>query len=588
METTLRLPLLPFLLALTACTRHPAAPFAPLEDEFVYTTLSFSPVNASARGYHEHKGANLDTTLDDFSPRAINRQRDFYTSFHQRMVQVDAAHLPPEDRADYDIIENQIALALFDLDIERTAGRNPTMYVELIGAALFNPYMLEYAPKAERAKHIVARLEKVPAFCETARRNLYGSPAIWIKVAREENQGNIALVEKTLRDFMPEDEKSAYDHAAPAALDALRNFDRFLQDELPKRNREKTEPDWRLGDHYAAKFHLALATDLTPDQVLAKAEADLSRVRGQMLEVSKRILAAHSLPADGDASKAIAAALDIVAQRRATPATFLSEAQADLNEARTFVKQKQLVTLPARDNLKVIETPVFMRGIYGVAGFNPAPALQPELGAFYWVTPIPKEWDRKRIDSKLREDNFYAFKLISIHEAMPGHYVQFEFANDVQPKTRRILRGVFGNNPYIEGWAQYATQVMLDEGFLDNSPELRLAFQKQELRVLANAIMDIRMQTHRMTDAQAMQLMERDTFQEHEEAVAKLQRAQLSSAQLPTYLVGWRDWIRVRDQYKSWKGGAFSLHDFHDTVLKEGALPLPVLYRVISGRELGK
>jgi uncharacterized protein (DUF885 family) len=234
----------------------------------------------------------------------------------------------------------------------------------------------------------------------------------------------------------------------------------------------------------------------------------------------------------------------------------------------------------------VIETPEFMRGIYSVGGFNPAPALQPNLGAFYWITPIPKTWDKTRVESKLREYNFYNLKLLTIHEAIPGHYVQGEFANAIQPKTRRVLRAIYGNTPYIEGWAQYATQVMLDEGFLDHSPELRLTLLKQELRVLANAIIDIRLQTSRMTEQQALDLMEKETFQEHEEATAKIQRAQLSSAQLPAYLVGWRDWNRLRKQYQQTKGAAFSLRDFHDTALKEGALPLPVLARLLTGKPL--
>jgi uncharacterized protein (DUF885 family) len=167
-----------------------------------------------------------------------------------------------------------------------------------------------------------------------------------------------------------------------------------------------------------------------------------------------------------------------------------------------------------------------------------------------------------------------------LHEAMPGHYVQGEFANNVEPKSRRVLRAIYGNGPYVEGWAQYVTQVMLDEGFLDHSPELRLTLLKQELRVDANAIIDIRVQTNRMTDEQAMDLMENSTFQEHEEAVAKLQRVKLSSTQLPTYFVGWRDWLRVRNAVKPG-----SLHDFHDRALKEGAVPLPVLARLLTGKD---
>ena len=136
------------------------------------------------------------------------------------------------------------------------------------------------------------------------------------------------------------------------------------------------------------------------------------------------------------------------------------------------------------------------------------------------------------------------------------------------------MRSVYGNGPYIEGWAQYSTQMMLDEGFLDHSPEMALTFAKEELRVIANAILDVRLQMLNMTDQEAMDLMEKQTFQEQEEATAKLQRAKLSSSQLPMYFVGWRGWLKVRDEYKQAKGSAFSLTDFHDRALKEGAVPL--------------
>jgi uncharacterized protein (DUF885 family) len=223
-----------------------------------------------------------------------------------------------------------------------------------------------------------------------------------------------------------------------------------------------------------------------------------------------------------------------------------------------------------------------MRGAYAVGGFSPAPALQPELGAFYWITPIPDTWPKDRVDSKLREYNFFKLKLLTIHEAMPGHYVQFEFANDVQPKTRRLLRSIFGNGPYIEGWGQYATQMMLDEGFLGHSPEMALTFAKEELRVIANAILDIRLQMLNMTDEEAMDLMQKQTFQEAEEARAKLQRAKLSSAQLPTYFVGWRGWLKARDDFKQLKGASYTLADFNDRALKDGAVPLPVLSTLLQ------
>ncbi len=190
------------------------------------------------------------------------------------------------------------------------------------------------------------------------------------------------------------------------------------------------------------------------------------------------------------------------------------------------------------------------------------------------------------MESKLREYNIYTLRLLVIHEAMPGHYVQWEFANAIQPKSRRILRALLGNGPYIEGWAQYITQVMLDEGLLDRSPELRLQLLKQELRVDTNAILDIRLQTNRMTDEQAMDLMEGRTFQEHEEAVASCSGRSYRRRSLPMYFLGWRDWLRVRELVKRSQGAGFSLHDFHDRALKEGAVPLPVLARLLTGKGL--
>jgi uncharacterized protein (DUF885 family) len=430
--------------------------------------------------------------------------------------------------------------------------------------------------------HIVRRLQGLPLLLDQARNNLISSPDIWTKVAGQENEGNIALVDKTIRAAVPASQRAEFDRAAGPALDALRTFQNFLQRSLAVRN----DCDWRLErDRYTRKFRYALATGSDPSDVLQSAERSLQEVRARMLAVAlplhHLLFPSHADHADlaGSAreNQVISEVLDRIASRHSTPGSFVDDARRDLDEARDFVARKGLLTLPPRANLQVIPTPEFMRGIYAVGGFNPAPPLEPQLGAFYWITPIPAEWDQSRIDSKLREYNFYKLKLLTLHEAIPGHYVQFEYANAIQPARRRLLRALYGNTPYIEGWAQYATQTMLDEGFLDNSPELRLTFQKEELRVIANAILDIRLQMLNMTDREALELMQKETFQEAEEATAKLQRAKLSSAQLPAYFVGWRGWLAVRDKYRQAKGSAFRLPDFHDAALKQGAVPLTEL-----------
>ncbi len=279
--------------------------------------------------------------------------------------------------------------------------------------------------------------------------------------------------------------------------------------------------------------------------MLTEAEAELKAVREEMAKLA--------------APKTVKQALDEIAKQHATPETYLDAARKTLEQATAFVREKGLVTLSDRSNLQVIETPEFMRGIYGVGGFQQAPALEPQLGAFYWITPIPKDWPKERIESKLREYNNYGLQELTIHEAMPGHYVQFEYANDVQPQARRLLRSVFSNTPYVEGWAFYTQQMMSDEGYLNNSRELRLSFYKQALRALANTILDVRLQTMGMTEQQALDLMMNDTFQEKEEATAKFQRAQLSSCQLPTYFAGWKGWLEAREQFQQRQGSAYSL-----------------------------
>jgi len=551
------------LFCMTSC-KQPAAPAAKpdltsLTDDFVYGSLALSPASATSAGYHQHKGVNLDEQLDDYSAAGIDQQHKFYSDFHNRLAAIQQDSLSAEDRADFQIIDNQVNLSLLEFEKIQSYRHNPTEYVELVGNALFNPFVLEYAPLDQRYRAIIQRLQKIPALMQQGQANLMDAPEIWNRVAREENEGNLDLIDKTLRVKVPDALKADYDRAAGPALDALRGFTKFLKDDLSKKT-----SDWRLGkENYDQKFAYTLVSGKKPEQVLAEAEAALKDVRDQMAKLA--------------APQTVKAALDKIAQQHTTPAAFMDEAKKDLEEATNFVREKHLVTLSSTANLQVIPTPEFMRGIYSVAGFNAAPALEPQLGAFYWVTPIPPDWPKARVDSKLREYNRYGMMEITVHEAMPGHYVQFQFANAVEPKTRRVLRSVFSNGPYVEGWAFYTQQMMSDEGFMNNSPELRLTLMKQELRVVANAILDIRLQTMGMTEQQALDLMMNDTFKEKEEATGKFQRAQLSSCQLPMYFIGWRGWLDTREDYKKRKGSAFQLQQFHDAALKESAVPLPAL-----------
>jgi uncharacterized protein (DUF885 family) len=533
--------------------------FEQLVDDFVLGTLALSPTNATGFGYHIHRGASLDDLLDDFSPAGIAASRGLLHDIEARIARLDTASLDAEQRADIDIMHDALGASRLELDEIQSYRHNPTTYVELLGNGLYAPHVLQYAPAPERYRHIINRLNKVPELIRQAEANLLDSPEVWNRVARDENTGNIGLIDAILRDDCPTEERMRYDQAAAAAIAALQGFNHWLENNLS----EKTG-DWRLGkERYAKKFRFVLATGKTPEALLAEAEADLIKTRAEIARLA--------------APKTVEQALADVARRHATAATFMASAKQALVTATAFVKSKNLLTLPPNANLEVIETPVFMRGIYGVGGFNPAPALEPKLGAFFWVTPIPSDWPQSRTDSKLREYNDSGMQHLTVHEAMPGHYVQGEYANEVQPRSRRLLRNIFGNGPYVEGWAVYSQQLMAEQGYLGDTPGYRLTLQKQLLRVLANTILDVRLQTMGMTDQEALDLMTKNTYQETEEATAKLQRAKLSSCQLPTYYAGYKGWLAVREHYQSKHGAAFSLNEFHESALRQGAVPLPVL-----------
>ena len=578
--------ILPLVLFGAGCSRNPSDQLARLSDEFIHTTLAFSPATATGVGLHRYQGQNLDNMLDDMSPANQDRQRHYYEHFGEQLDALSSDQLTAEDQADLSILKDQVSLALLDLNELHSHLHNPTLYVETLGNALFSPYVLEYAPPAARMRNIIARLQKTPFFLDQASTNLTSSPGIWTKVATEENEGNMGLVDKTIRATVPPDLRDAYNLAALSALDAMRKFQDYLKNNLSGRD----DAGWRMtSDRYMRKFRFTLESGVEADTMLQMAERELVRVRAEMLELAlplhRQLAPAHKdhaeLSVADRENRVIGEVLAKIAERHSTRESYMDDARQDLAEARAFVEEKRLLTLPPRANLQVIPTPEFMRGIYSVGGFSAAPALEPQLGAFYWITPIPPDWPKERAESKLREYNYYKLKLLTIHEAMPGHYVQMEIANNVQPESRRVLRSVDGNGPYIEGWGEYATQSMLEAGFLDHSPELALTFAKEKLRVIANAILDVRLHMLDMTDQEALDLMEKQTFQEEEEATEKLQRAKLSSCQLPMYFVGWSDWLRVREQYQQ-RHESSNLSSFHDRALKEGAVPLPALTRLLA------
>jgi uncharacterized protein (DUF885 family) len=586
-----------FITAQTMQTNPQAnAKFSQMCDQFVKDSLALSPVTASGAGYHKHvdpktgKTIDLDAQLDDVSPQGTAEQEKFYRMWRQRFQQeTPITSLNVQDAADFRLIDDQIALNLLDFEKTQSYKHNPTGYVELIGNAMFLPLTQEYASKEVRVGDVISRIGQIPRFIEQTKSQLTDSDPIFISTAIDENEGNINLVDSVAADIPSGSPlRAQYDKVAPAAKKSLTDFNDWMKNDLAKR--PANDRTWRLGKKwYDEKFRYVMETSITPEQLLADAEAKVKATRAEMLQLAlplyKQMYPGQddysSLPPRERENKIIRAVLDKISDEHPQRDQLMDAVKADLEGIKQFIRNKKIVTLSSRDNLKVIPTPEFMRGIYSVAGFHGAPPLEPTAEAQYWVTPIDPKMPAAKAESKLREYNNYTLKWLTIHEALPGHYVQAEHADDVEPPTRRVLRSLFGNGAYVEGWAEYIADVMTEEGYLDHSPKFGLVRRKIILRAVSNTILDIRLQTMNMTDQEAMDLMLNDTFQTQAEAEGKLRRAKLSSTQLPTYFVGMRQWWELRKKYQAAKGKAFTLEGFHNAALDQGPLPIDYLEKII-------
>src|ERR1700680_5096088 len=304
----------PGVWAASANARTPSTDgqFDQLVDDFVLGTLALSPTTATSFGYHVHHGASLDDMLDDFSPAGIAASRSLLRDIEARIARLDTGALDAEERADIDIMRDALGASALELDEIQSYRHNPTTYVELLGNGLYTPYVLQYAPPAERYRHIVNRLNKVPELIRQAEANLRDSPEVWNQVARDENQGNVALIDTTLRADCPPNERMRYDQAAAAAIAALTGFNHWLEDNLAEK-----PSDWRLGkERYAKKFRLVLATGKTPEALLKEAEADLAKTQAEIARLA--------------APKTAEQALADVARQHATAATFMPSAEQAL------------------------------------------------------------------------------------------------------------------------------------------------------------------------------------------------------------------------------------------------------------------
>jgi len=541
--------------------------FEAFAQDYLDKLLEKNPELATSLGEHR-----FDDRLSDYSQAGIEAQVQFQRQSVERLGQIDASRLSAVNRIDFGILQSQIQSALFQLENLREHEWNPLFYN--VGNAIYGLTAREFAPLKDRLKSVKARLKAIPAVLEAARMNLRNPPRVHTETAILQNKGNVSLVREELKTYLDGVPELIPEFASVQSqvIAAFESYGVWLEKELlPKSN-----GNFRIGENkFRNKLRYTLDSDLSVEEILERAQSDLQKTQGALHETARSLSKKEAAKTDPMAQRrVIKAVLDQLAESRPTNETIVALAKANLEEVTEFVRQQGLVTVP-QEPVKIIVMPEFQRGVAVAYCDSPGP-LEKNGETFYAISPTPGDWSPQRVRSFFREYNNYMLKNLTIHEAMPGHYLQLAHSNKFKAPT--LIRAIFTSGVFTEGWATYAEQLMVEKGY--GGPEVKMQQLKMRLRLIINAILDQKIHTAAMSEKEAMDLMMNEGFQEEGEAAGKWRRACLSSTQLSTYYVGNTEINEIRKAWEAKNGPILDLKAFHDTVLSFGS-PAPKHVRAL-------
>jgi len=546
--------------------------FESLGQRYVQEFGRFSPVSATALGDHR-----FDAELDDRSAAGRARALAWNKALLAELQDIDRASLSRANQVDAAMLHNQLRYSIWTEESYRDWSWDPLLYTQIVGQSLYGLLAREFAPLPERLQSVTSRLEKLPRLLEQQRANLVPArvPAIHAETAIKQNPGVLSLVDELVAPnigSLPATEQARLKAAIDGARAAVQEHQEWLENEL----KPKAMGDFRIGrDLYDQKLSFALMSPLSRQEIRARAEAEIIRTRSAMYDLARRALTGRKdaaqmpdTPTAEQQQAVIAAALQLAYEDRPARDAVVARARTALEETTAFVRAGDFVSMPV-EPLEIIVMPEFQRGV-AVAYCDPPGPLDKGQRTFYAVSPIPSDWTQQQVDSFLREYNDRSIDELTIHEAMPGHYLQIAHAN----RYPSVLRATLSSGPFVEGWAVYAEGLMIEQGFRSDDPLMKLVYLKWQLRAMTNAIMDSAIHVDGMTRDEAMKLMTQTGFQEEREAAGKWVRALLTSTQLATYFVGYQEHADLRADAEQRLGRRFDLKRYHDQVLSYGSPPV--------------
>ena len=546
--------------------------FEAISKRYLDEMAALTPVNATSLGDHR-----FDGELDDVSTKGYEQR---VALAHELLGEVQALASTEMSRAnqvDAHLLESELQYQIWRVERLAEWRWNPLVYTEMTGNGVYLLLARDFAPLPDRLRSVGARLAELPRFLSQVRETLIPArvPRIHAETAIKQNTGVLTLIDQLVipqLGVLPDADQAMLRTAIAHARTAIAQHQIWLEKKLLP----AAEGDFRLGAAlYDAKLRFALDSPLTREEIRTRAQEELVSARADMYNVARVVLQNQQgapplppAPTPDEQQDAIAAALELAYAQHPARDEVFDAARRAFEETTAFVSAHDLVTR-YDDPLEIIPMPEFQRGVALAYCDAPGP-LDRGQKTFYVIAPIPSDWTDDQVKSFLREYNTRSIDDLTIHEAMPGHYLQFMHSN----RYHSPLRAVLASGTFVEGWAVYSERMMVEQGFEGSDPLMHLIQLKWYLRSIGNAILDQGVHVDGLSRADAMHLMTHDTFQEEREAAAKWVRAQLTAAQLPTYFVGVQEHLALREEARKKWGKSFTLKRYHDTVLSFGSPPV--------------
>jgi len=572
------------LLALAGCA-HPPQPasnpasaadaaFSRVADEYLEGYLAWRPLVSTALGLHLHDGR-----ITDFSPTSLTAERARLRSFDQRLGRLDTNHLSAQVFYDYRLLRNAVRRELFSFDDLQVYSQNPMTYASALDV---NTYIKrDFAPLEDRARYITAILRQAPRIIAAAHANLADSlPRPQVETAIDEANGTVEFLSKDLvaaLEPVKDPALRAEFHAAnQAAIADWREFAAWLKDrKLPKAN-----DHYALGrDKYLKLLDYGEMVTMPPEQLL--------EIGRRELRLKQQVFAATAARID-PAGKPIEV-FQAIQKDHPTEQSLIPDTARDLDAIRQFVIDRNLVSFPSQTRAQVTETPQYLRATSFASMDTPGPFETKATEAYYYVTPTEPDWTAQQKEEWLTAFNYYTTDIVSIHEAYPGHYVQFLCLN-ASPATK--LEKIFGSYAFIEGWAHYCEQMMVDEGFgASASPnptpadqikaaKYLLAQTDEALLRICRLCVSIKMHCQGMTVEEATRFFQDNCYYELKPARQEAIRGAFDPEYL-YYTLGKLEILKLRADYQKQEGAAFTLEKFHHEMLRYGEPPIRLLREVL-------